>query len=77
MGSLLFSGPKEGCFTLDVENFLSESGFFLFKSGFFLGVCGRNFDDIDIQKLKYIYFFGRIFNSSRFYSGQSSEEPRE
>ena len=58
---------KKGCFTSDVEKFLSESGFSLSKSGFFLGVCGKNFADIEDGKLKYIYFSGRIFNSSSNY----------
>ena len=64
-GSLLFLGKKNGCFTSEVKNFTSESGFFFSESGFFLGVCSRNFTDIEIQKLKYIYFPGRIFNNSR------------
>ena len=64
-GSLLFLGQKNGCFTSEVENFTSESGFFFSESGFFLGVCGRNFADIEDGKLKDIYFSGRIFNSSR------------
>ena len=64
-----FFDQKNGIFTSEVENFLSESGVFFSESGFFLGVCGRNFADIEDGKLKYIYFFGYTFNISRFYSG--------
>ena len=54
-------GKKNGCFTSEVKNFTSESGFFFSESGFFLGVCGRNFADVKVGKLKDIYFRSRIF----------------
>ena len=68
-GSLLFWDQKNGCFTSEVKKIPSERGIFFSESGFFLGVCARNFEDIEIQKLKYIYFPGRIFNSSRLEYG--------